>query len=143
MVGINSFNTGDSRMEGVEQVEVRENTISLYSGCRRLDMYTSASQTQKIDEVQTGENSTYGYFVESMRSVNSELKRIEVNGLEDGLYHADAVFTKNMFFEENVDFRPSDAVGLAKASQTNVYIDRNLLVTEGTYFCSQEDLKIV
>lgn len=142
LVSLVFANTG-SGMQVVNQIDIDGERISLYSGCRRLDMVTSNQQIQKIENAQEGPVSTFGFFSDTLSKVGSGLKRVEITDIENGVYLAESVFTKHYFLEERVNSRPSDAIALAKASKENVYVSNELLVEEGDYYCTKEGLSTI
>lgn len=137
------FANTSSNMKVVDRVDIGDESIRLYSGCRKLDIVTSPGQISKINNVQEGDISTFGFFSEVLKATNSDLKRVEINDLENGVYLSEAIFSNYVFFEERVSVRPSDSIALAKATETNVYVDERLLVNQGNYYCSKEGLSTI
>lgn len=144
-IGFTNNLSGSSSLESVDRVEVAENSLSLYSGCFRLDMGISGDQSRAIQGagVDTDRPLTFDFFSSTIDQLNADLDRVVIHGMEDGAFLADSVFERRYFGEVRVDARPSDSIALAESSQADILVERDVLTSYGEYFCSSEDVSII
>lgn len=135
----------EDNLAEVDRIELGENTVSLYSGCYRLDMVVSNEQVQNIQasRVSTDRPMTFDFFSSAINDLGGDFDRVEIHGIEDNAYLADTVFQKFFFWDRRVDSRPSDAIALAQTSEEDIFIERELLVSQAEYYCSTSDLALI
>lgn len=139
------MDTTNNTLSEVDEIALGENSISLYSGCHRLDMAVSSDQIDniRVAQMSTERPTTMDFFSSSIESIGGELNRVEIVDLEEGAYLADSVYDTGFLSEKRVDSRPSDAVALSQHTDSYIFVDNQLLRSEGTYYCSTDGLSII
>lgn len=122
----------------VQEVQAEGNAMRVETGCFILNMGVSEEQTRLINAALIGEEpprpDSHELVLESSKSLNGNLDRVEIHSLKESAYHADLVF-EQYFLENKVDARPSDSIILALRDDASVYVDANLLRRHGEFTC--------
>lgn len=70
---------------------------------------------------------THDLALNLMESLGGKLSRIEIGGVEDGVYHATVIIEEPKGGEASLDARPSDALALAARREVPIYVSGEVL----------------
>lgn len=119
-------------------VDVDENRIYLYSGCRRLVMITNEFQTESIKDGLEGKMdfrpNSHDAIKSIMETFEMETLMVKITHLEEGAYFA-RIFLLQDTRILNLDIRPTDAIAIAARTGAPVYVNQELMEEQGEIIC--------
>jgi len=119
-------------------IDVDENNIYLYSGCRRLVMITNEFQTKSISDGLDGKldfrPNSHDAIKSIMETFEMETLMVKITHLEQGAYFA-RIFLLQDTRILNLDIRPTDAIAIAARTGAPIYVSQNLLEEQGEIIC--------
>jgi uncharacterized protein len=71
---------------------------------------------------------THDLFLDLCGKFSISLKSLQIDSIEDGVYYAQLVFSKNGH-EEYLDCRPSDGIALALRGEVPIFVEESVLAS--------------
>lgn len=118
------------------QVELTRGVITLGSTelNTTLDIYISREQGENIyaaiHNISAPRPLSHDLFLELLKQSGMEVSYVSVDRLEDGVYYATTVITRNGA-AITLDARPSDSIVLALKAGVPIYVHRELMMKKG------------
>lgn len=125
-------------MTEVQGVEIQDNNLRLETGCFALGMNISQEQSVLVNSALQEEEKlrpdSHDLFLDASRKLHGDLERTEIHSIENDIYLADLVLNR-YFLQHKIDSRPSDGVILALRDDSPIFVDANLLRSQGEFTC--------
>jgi len=119
-------------------IDVSENKIYLFSGCRRLTMVTNEFQTESIRKGLEGvldfRPTSHDMVKNIMDTFGMKPIMVKVTDLNENTYFA-RLFLVQGSRVLNLDSRPSDAIAIAVRTEMPVYVNQTLMKKHGEKVC--------
>ncbi|UCD07827.1 MAG: bifunctional nuclease family protein [Candidatus Aenigmatarchaeota archaeon] len=119
-------------------IDVDEDQIYLFSGCRRLSMVTNEFQTKSIKDGLEGvmgfRPTTHDIMRNVLDAFDMKPIMVKITDLRENAYFA-RLFVVQGRRILNLDSRPSDAIAIAVRTATPVYVNQTLMEEQGEKVC--------
>jgi bifunctional DNase/RNase len=119
-------------------IDVDEDKIYLFSGCRRLTMITNGFQTKSIKDGLEGVLDFRPTSHDIMRNILDafDMKPImvKVTDMRENAYFSRLFLVQGTRIL-NLDSRPSDAIAIAVRTATPIYVNQTLMEEQGEIVC--------
>jgi len=119
-------------------IKVDYGNIYLISGCRLIAMTTNPVQTNSIQKGLEGSldfrPTTHDVIKNILKTYETEVLMVKITEFEYDTYFAKIILKRGDKIL-NLDSRPSDAIAIAVRTNADIYVNNNILSSQGMDFC--------
>ncbi len=112
--------------------------VTITSGCYQISANTDISQVESISNGQEGKiglrPNTHDLFKDALEGFNVEVLMVKITEMKNSTYIGKLILKQDDRIM-SLDSRPSDGVAIAVRTNTPVYINDDLLKSEGENIC--------